>query len=123
MTNALQSAIDAFLAPLAKACAANPMIEGRVIWAQGDHWAEPDAEAQADADPLEAEEICFYAEGLLLEGFGMIWEILDGTAKGQAPQVRLLVWQGALPPAFAPLSPAIPRPPLLARAHWTGGAA
>jgi hypothetical protein len=90
----------AFLEPLARAAAADPDLEGLVIWAGEAGWPAPTAAAEA----LEAEEIAFYAEGLLEEGFGVIWEILSlPDAPEQARAIRLLVWQGeAAPPPAAP---------------------
>lgn len=90
------SPIEAFLAPLAKLTAKHPDLEGEVIWADG-----PDWQAQDDAEGLlDAEEIPFYAEGLLMEGFCMQWQVL---AEAEAPKdpvhVRLFFWQGeAIPP-------------------------
>ena len=57
------SPIEAFLAPLAKLLARHPDLEGEVIWAEADGWL-----AQNDVEGLlDAEEVAFYAEGLLLE--------------------------------------------------------
>jgi hypothetical protein len=92
------SPIETFLAPLAKVAAKHPDLEGEVIWADATGW-----EAQDDAEALlDAEEIPFYAEGLLLEGFRMHWQILAETdAPGVAVHIRLFFWQGeaAAPPA------------------------
>jgi hypothetical protein len=85
----------AFLDPVTQTAADHPDIEGLVIWAGDDGW--PDVAAPAEA--LEAEEIAFYAEGLLEEGFGVIWEILSLPEDPELPEaIRLLVWQGSLPP-------------------------
>ena len=104
--------IEAFLAPLAKLLARHPDLEGEVIWAEADGWL-----AQNDVEGLlDAEEVAFYAEGLLLEGFHMQWQVLSETAAPKEPvTVRLFFWQGtATPPA--------PEPDLtlLASGTWTG---
>ena len=94
--------MEAFLAPLAKLAAQDPEIEGHVFWATGDQW--PDAPAEA----LEAEEIVFYAEGLLQDGFRLIWQII-GTSEDGPETILLYFWQGgtgqtpAPPPDFGPV--------------------
>jgi hypothetical protein len=75
-------------------------IEGHVIW-----WEDADWAAQEDAtDLLDAEEIGFYAEGLMAEGFGLIWQVLAETEAPEEPAVALLFfWQGQeAPPAPPP---------------------
>lgn len=94
------SPIEAFLAPLAKLLAKHPDLEGEVIWSEG-----PDWQAQDDTEALlDAEEIPFYAEGLLIEGFHMQWQVLAETSAPQDPvHVRLFFWQAeATPPAPEP---------------------
>ncbi len=106
------SPIETFLAPLAKLTARHPDLEGAVIWADGTDW-----QAQDDAEGLlDAEEIPFYAEGLLLEGFHMQWQSLAGTEAPKDPvHIRLFFWQGdATPP------PPEPGLVLLASGTWTG---
>lgn len=107
-----QTPIEIFLAPLARITLKHPDLEGEVIWANG-----PDWQAQDDTEGLlDAEEIPFYAEGLLMEGFAMQWQVL---AEAEAPKdpvhIRLFFWQtgGAAPPA--------PEPGLclVASATWT----
>ena len=67
-----QTPIEIFLAPLARITLKHPDLEGEVIWANGLDW-----QAQDDAEGLlDAEEIPFYAEGLLMEGFAMQWQVL-----------------------------------------------
>ena len=91
------SPIETFLAPLAKLVARHADLEGEVIWAEADGW-----QAQDDAEGLlDAEEIPFYAEGLLIEGFHMHWQVLaDSDAPNEPAQVRLFFWQGDnTPPA------------------------
>ena len=83
-----------FLAPLARLAAKFPDVEGAVIWGDGDGWQAQDDNTEL----LDAEEIAFYAEGLLLEGFGMIWQAMaDQDAPKQADHIRLMFWQGAAP--------------------------
>jgi len=106
------SPIESFLAPLARITLKHPDLEGEVIWADGTDWR-----AQDDAEGLlDAEEIPFYAEGLLMEGFAMQWQVLAETEAPKEPvHIRLFFWQGssALPPAPEPgLS-------LFATATWT----
>ena len=86
--------IQAFLAPLAKLAAKHPDLEAEVIWASGADWA-----AQDDASEwLDAEEIAFYAEGLLMEGFQMQWQVFAETAAPAIPvHARLFFWQGQGP--------------------------
>lgn len=83
--------IEAFLAPLARLAAKDPEIEGHVFWAAEGRW--PDALAEA----LEAEEIAFYAEGLLIEGFALTWQAI-GTLQDGAETILLYIAQGAAPP-------------------------
>ena len=82
--------IQTFLAPLAKLAAKYPDIEAEVIWANGVDW-----DAQEDAsEMLDAEEIAFYAEGLLIEGFHLHWQALAETAAPTEPvHIRLFFWQ------------------------------
>ena len=96
-----QTPIEIFLAPLARITLKHPDLEGEVIWANG-----PDWQAQDDAEGLlDAEEIPFYAEGLLMEGFAMQWQVLAETEAPKDPvHIRLFFWQtgGATPPAPEP---------------------
>ena len=64
------TAIEAFLAPLVELARKMPEIEALVFWGDEGIWPADPAEA------LESEEIAFYAEGLLLEGFHLVWQIL-----------------------------------------------
>ena len=70
-----------------------------MIWANGADW-----QAQDDAEGLlDAEEIPFYAEGLLMEGFAMQWQVLAETEAPKDPvHIRLFFWQtgGATPPVL-----------------------
>ena len=106
------SPIETFLAPLAKLGLKYPEVEAEVIWANGPEW-----EPQSGTDALlEAEEIPFYAEGLLLEGFQMHYQILADTDAPKDPaHVRLFFWQtdaAPLPDPEAGLT-------LIASATWT----
>ena len=71
----VETPVEAFLAPLARIARKHPEIEGLVFWG-GEGWDPAPSEA------LEAEEIAFYAEGLLLDGFHMDWALV---AEGEAP--------------------------------------
>ena len=101
-----------FLTPLARLAERFPAIEGAVVWAEGDVWA-----AQDDAtEVLDAEEIAFYAEGLLLEGFGMIWQALADVASPKEPDhILLMFWQG---PAAAPPNPPQQGWVIMAQGAW-----
>lgn len=79
---------EAFLAPLARIARKHPDIEGLVFWGGADGWDTAPSEA------LEAEEIAFYAEGLLLDGFHMAWTVVASLEDpAQADHVRLHFWQ------------------------------
>jgi hypothetical protein len=83
--------IEAFLAPLARIARKHPGIEGMVFWGGPDGWEATPSEA------LEAEEIAFYAEGLLIDGFMMDWTLVAET--GEEPgHLRLCFWQEGDPP-------------------------
>lgn len=82
-------AYDSFLAPLQKLTLGQPQIEAHVLWCAKGDWSD------ASGDVLEAEEIAFYAEGLLDEGFGAAWQHLV-SADGDA-HIRLLFWQSGAP--------------------------
>ena len=85
-----------FLTPLARLAARFPDVEGAVVWADPQGW-----QPQDDAtERLDAEEIAFYAEGLLIEGFGLHWQALAEADHPKTPTtVVLMVWQGTPPPA------------------------
>ena len=94
------SATDAFLAPLSRLTARHPGLEGQVLWAAGvqDGWQVQDDAA----DMLDAEEIPFYVEGLLMEGFGLVWHAM-AEAGGHAPDhILLKVWEPGTTPPPAP---------------------
>jgi hypothetical protein len=95
MSKPAPTPIEACLAPLAKIVRKHPEIEGLVFWG-GDAWADSPSEA------LEAEEIAFYAEGLLLDGFHMDWTLVADET-GAVDHLRLCFWQdGPSPPALLP---------------------
>lgn len=98
--------VEAFLAPLAKIARQHREIGGLVFWG-GDGWDPSPSEA------LEAEEIVFYAEGLLIDGFHMDWALV---ADGDAPDhLRLCFWQEGAPP------PPVAAPwRVIDKARWTG---
>ena len=89
--------IEVFLSPLARIAQKAPEIEGLVFWGGSDGWEVSPSEA------LEAEEIAFYAEGLLLDGFHMNWALLAlADSPGQADHLRLEFWQDDSPPPAFP---------------------
>lgn len=92
-----QTPHQTFLAPLAKLSLRHPDMEGQAIWWEDGVWqAQDDDEAMIDA-----EEIAFYAEGLLAEGFGLHWQVLAEDASAKDPVlVRLFFWQSGQPPAI-----------------------
>jgi len=91
----MPTALETFLAPLAKLTARFLDVEGAVIWADGDAWQVQDDQTEL----LDAEEIAFYAEGLLLEGFGMIWQAMAEASNPKEPDhILLMFWQGTAPP-------------------------
>lgn len=109
--------LETFLAPLARLAAKHPDVEGAVVWAEGDTW-----QAQDDTtERLDAEEIAFYAEGLLVEGFGLIWQAFAATESPKEPEhVVLMFWQSGA-------APTVPPPPagwvVVGQGARTGGAA
>ncbi len=92
-----QTDLERFLGRLAKLAQRFPDVEGAVIWADGADW-----QAQDDTtELLDAEEIAFYAEGLLLEGFGLIWQAIASQASPTRPEdILLFFWQGQTPAAL-----------------------
>ena len=105
--------LDAFLAPLARLAAKHPDVEGAVVWAEGGVW-----QAQDDTtELLDAEEIAFYAEGLLAEGFSLIWQALAPTDHPkEVAHILLMFWQGDTPPLPAAQQGWI----VMAQGTWTG---
>jgi hypothetical protein len=85
------TAHQAFLAPLEKMALRHLDLEGQAVWWEDGEWmAQDDAEAMIDG-----EEIGYYAEGLLSEGFGLHWQVLAEVETPKEPVlVRLFLWQG-----------------------------
>ena len=114
------AAAAAFLAPLARLAARHPGLEGQVLWAAEvqdevqDGWQVQDDTAEM----LDAEEIAFYVEGLLIEGFGLLWQAM-AEAGGQVPDhILVMVWQPGTtpPPAPDPAEGWV----VAASGHWNG---
>lgn len=82
-------AFETFLAPLHALTLRLPEVEAQVLWFADGTWSDGAGEM------LEAEEIAFYAEGLLAEGFGAAWQHLT-SAQGD-PHIRLMFWQTGTP--------------------------
>lgn len=95
-----QTPIEAFLAPLAALGRTLPDLEGQVLWYRDGQWSDGAGEM------LEAEEIAFYAEGLLLEGFCLQWEHLHSSV-ADIGLIRMSFWQGDAP-ALSPAPPPLP---------------
>ncbi|WP_431298116.1 hypothetical protein [Tabrizicola sp. BL-A-41-H6] len=85
--------IEAFLAPLAALALKQSDIEALVFWGGDGGWDTAPSEA------LESEEIAFYAEGLLQDGFHMVWTVVAlAETPALADHVRLQFWQDDAPP-------------------------
>lgn len=103
-------AIDTFLSPLARHARKLTEIEGLVFWGGAEGWDINPSEA------LEAEEIAFYAEGLLLDGFRMRWWLVALAESPDLPDhLRLAFWQDVSPPPELPEGWAA-----LDGGHWPG---
>jgi hypothetical protein len=107
--------LEAFLTPLARLAAKHPDVEGAVVWAEGDEW-----QAQDDTtELLDAEEIAFYAEGLLAEGFSLIWQAYAPVEHPKDPDhILLMFWQGTAPPPPGPQEGWV----VMAEGRWHAGA-
>ncbi|MGV8953338.1 MAG: hypothetical protein ACOH2M_19735 [Cypionkella sp.] len=105
--------LQAYLAPLTKLALKHPEIEAEVIWAKDGLW-----QAQSDdAEFLDGEEVPFYAEGLLIEGFALHYQILaDCEAPAVPVHIRLFFWQSDAPAIESPE----PELALIGSATWTG---
>lgn len=102
--------IQMFLAPLGQLAVRDPLIEALVFW-EADGWPEAPSEA------LESEEMAFYAEGLLEEGFRMVWRVVAAPDTPQvADHVRFYVWEDG---ADAPPAPGSDWP-VLDSGTWSG---
>ena len=108
---------EVFLAPLARLAARHPGIEGQVLWAaEGeDGWQVQDDTAEM----LDAEEIPFYVEGLLMEGFGLLWQAMAEAGDTAPDHILLMVWEHSANP------PAAPEPAdgwvILSSGRWNAG--
>lgn len=77
--------------PLTDLLRKHPDLEAEVIWAAGGAWVAQDDEDEG----LDGEEIPFYAEGMLAEGYACAWQLLG---QGTPQFLRLFFWQGDAPP-------------------------
>jgi hypothetical protein len=108
----------AFLAPLKRLALRHPGIEGQVLWAAEveDGWQVQDDTAEM----MDAEEIPFYVEGLMMEGFGVLWQAMADAdlARPEPDHILLMVWEPGTTPPPAP----IPAPgwTLLSTGRWDG---
>ena len=111
-----QSPLDTFLAPLARLAAKHPAVEGSVVWAEGEGWQVQDDTTEM----LDAEEVAFYAEGLLIEGFNLIWQAFAPSERPRDPDhILLMFWQtGAPPPLPDPQDGWV----VVSQGVWNGGA-
>lgn len=83
------SEFETVLEPLARITRKHKSIEAYVFWLRDGAWSD------AAGETLETEEIVFYAEGLLIEGFNLAWDHLSDPGLGD--HVRLFFWQGDRP--------------------------
>ena len=102
--------LQLFLAPLAALARKQPEIEALVFWGTAAGWDSAPSEA------LESEEIAFYAEGLLEDGFHLTWTVVALADAPLVPDhIRLQFWQDSGPPP-----PALPDGwSALAAGSWT----
>lgn len=91
---------DAKLVPLVRLGQRHPDVEGQAVW-----WEEGAWQAQDHTDDMiDGEEIAFYAEGLLAEGFGLHWQVLaEADAPKEPVVVLLLLWQSGPTPPLPPV--------------------
>lgn len=89
----------AFLAPLTQLALRHPEAEGQAVWWEDGLW-----QAQDDAEEMiDGEEIAYYAEGLLAEGFGLHWQVFaEVEAPAEPLLVRLFLWQSGEAPMPPP---------------------
>lgn len=89
--------IETCLAPLARQAQKRPEIEALVFWGGAQGWSDTPSEA------LESEEITFYAEGLMEDGFHLTWIIVAlAETPAEPDHIRLQVWQDENPPPPLP---------------------
>lgn len=85
-----------FLKPLNELAIKSPEIDTLVFWANDGWPPEP-------SEDLDAEEAGFYAEGLLEEGFSLIWRLMAVAGENEPDHARIYVWEeGEAPPTEAP---------------------
>jgi hypothetical protein len=85
------------LAPLADLLTRARGIEAAVFWHDGTGWPDEPQEV------LEGEEVLFYAEGLLAEGFSLAWAAFADSPGGRPDHLRL--WFREDGPADPPRAP------------------
>ena len=83
------SEFETILAPLAQIARKTKTVEAYVYWHKDGAWSD------AAGESLDTEEIVFYAEGLLIEGFGLAWDHMSDPGLGD--HIRLCFWQGHQP--------------------------
>ncbi len=97
MPRAPRTPDQAFVATLSTLSRRHPQIEGLVFWHDpslgGTGW--PDTPSQ-DLDP---EEIPWFVEGLLPEGFAVLWRLISLPATPALPAaLHLYLWEDKAPP-------------------------
>ncbi|RGP36180.1 hypothetical protein [Pseudotabrizicola alkalilacus] len=80
---------ETVLEPLARVTRKQKTIEAYAYWLRDGAWSD------AAGESLETEEIVFYAEGLLMEGFQLAWDHVSDPGLGD--HIRLCFWQGDRP--------------------------
>lgn len=89
------------LRPLAALAIRYPDLEGQVVWLENGEFSLQDAEEMG----LDPEEIAFYAEGLLGEGFYLVWALLADKDAPAHPLILQLICAEDAPPPVPPLPP------------------
>ncbi len=91
--------LPAALRPLAALAIRFPHLEGQVVWLEDGAFTFQDAEELG----LDPEEIAFYAEGLLAEGFHLSWALLADVDAPADPLILQLTCAEEAPPPSPPL--------------------
>ena len=87
--------LPAALRPLAALAIRYPHLEGQVVWLEDGAFTFQEAEELG----LDPEEIAFYAEGVLVEGFHLAWALLADVDAPTDPLIlQLTCAEGAAPP-------------------------